>query len=78
MNDTKKPYQTVHAVTDIFDSTTGRKIDDKWVRIGVMFENRDGTYSILLEAQPLDWARCRLVTRHPKPRQDDVDAAENA
>lgn len=75
MNTEKKPYQIVNAVTEIFDNN-GRKVDARWVRIGVMFENRDGTHSILLEAQPLDWNRAKLVTTHPKPRERDVDEAD--
>lgn len=75
MTDTKKPYEIVYAVTDNFDDR-GRKVESKWVRIGAMFENRDGSHSIVLEAQPLDWARAKLVTRHPKPREEDLSAAD--
>lgn len=76
MNNEKKPYQIVNAVTDIFDN--GRKVDSKWVRIGAMFENRDGTYSILLEALPLDWTRVKLVTTYPKARERNIEEAEQA
>jgi hypothetical protein len=39
------------AVYTIIDGTEGRK--SRWVRIGVAFENRDGSWNIMLDALPV-------------------------
>lgn len=63
-------YENVYAVRDVLDPD-GRKVDTKWVRIGVMFENRDGTHTIKFEALPLDWTTTTIITRRPRPRDAD-------
>ena len=69
-----KDYEIVFAVTDIYDGN--RKVESKWVRIGVMFPAKGGKpgHSIKLEALPIDWTRTSLVTRPPKPREDEAEA----
>jgi len=37
-----------------------------WIRLGSAFENRDGSWTVLLNALPLDG---RLVIREPRPRE---------
>lgn len=70
MTTEKKPYQTVYAVTDIHE---GNRKDSRWVRIGVMFPNKDGGHSIVLEALPLDWNRTKLITQPAKAREGAAD-----
>jgi hypothetical protein len=42
-----------------------------WTRIGTAFENRDGSLTVVLDANPLDG---RIQLRRPLPAQDDAPA----
>jgi len=41
---------------------------DFWIRVGTAFENRDGSWSIVLDVLPTN---ARLIVRDPSERDDD-------
>jgi hypothetical protein len=43
---------------------------DFWLRIGTAFENRDGSWSIVLDALPTSG---KLIVREPREQQDTRD-----
>lgn len=53
------------AVYTVKERGEGRK--SFWCRIGTCFTNRDGSFSIVLDALPLDG---RLVVREEQPREE--------
>lgn len=72
MNNANANHYPVYSVVDTFDER-GRKIDSKWVRIGVMFPfEYQGSigHTIKFEARPLDWSKCSIVALPPKTRED--------
>lgn len=46
-----------------------------WTRVGVAFENRDGSYSLILSAFPVNG---RLQMRDPSPPREDGDDRKRA
>lgn len=66
---TARKYKHVWMVED---DETGAEKKSFWTKIGVAFENRDGSYSINLSAIPVNG---RLQMRDPKPKEDGVGAA---
>jgi hypothetical protein len=51
---------------------TGAEKKSFWTKVGVAFENKDGSYSINLSALPVNG---RLQMRDPKPREEAGAAA---
>jgi len=56
----------------IYESKTDARERSRWIRVGVAFENRDGSVNVLLDAVPLSG---RLQIRN---RPNDVTQLENA
>jgi hypothetical protein len=50
---TQKGKTTVKDVYAIYESHNDRKERARWVRVGVAFDNRDGSLNVLLDAIPL-------------------------
>ena len=56
----------------IYESKTDGRDRSRWIRVGVAFENRDGSVNVLLDAVPLSG---RLQIRN---RPNEVAQLENA
>lgn len=52
------------------DRGEGNDAKSFWTRIGVAFENRDGSYSLILAAIPVNG---RIQMRDPLPPREDGD-----
>lgn len=67
MSEFKPTYKHLWMVedTEIPDVDTGRN-KSFWTKIGVAFQNRDGSWSLELSAIPVNG---RLQMRDPKPRE---------
>lgn len=67
MSEYKPTYKHLWMVedTDLQDAETGRN-RSFWTKIGVAFQNRDGSWSLELSAIPVNG---RLQMRDPKPRE---------
>lgn len=63
MNDTKKTMKHLWMVEDV-PARGEREAKSFWTKIGVAFENRDGSYSLNLAAIPVNG---RLQMRDPAP-----------
>jgi hypothetical protein len=63
MNDTKKTMKHLWMVEDV-PARADREAKSFWTKIGVAFENRDGSYSLNLAAIPVSG---RLQMRDPAP-----------
>ena len=61
-----RPYKHLWMVEDRAEKN-GREARSFWTRVGVAFENRDGSWSLELSAIPVDG---RLQMRDPNPRGD--------
>jgi DNA relaxase NicK len=55
----------------IYDGKAEGKERSRWVRIGVAFENKDGSLNVLLDAVPLSG---RLQIRDRKESSDEKEA----
>ncbi len=75
MSEFKPTYKHLWMVEDseVQDPDTGRN-KSWWTKIGVAFQNRDGSWSLELSAIPVNG---RLQMRDPKPR-DAGDTAGNS
>jgi len=66
-NSGPKPIGDAYAIVEM-----GKDIKDKWIRIGPVWRNRDGSETIQMEATPIEWAspRCerRIQIRHREER----------
>jgi len=60
-----------HVYTIVEGGREGTKKDDYWVRIGVAFENRDGSINVKLNALPVNG------TLHIRDRKADEAGDEN-
>ena len=63
MNDVKKTMKHLWMVEDV-PARGDREAKSFWTKIGVAFENRDGSYSLNLAAIPVNG---RLQMRDPAP-----------
>lgn len=66
----KKTLKHLWMVEDVPANGT-REAKSFWTKVGVAFENRDGSWSIELSAIPVSG---RLQMRDPAPRRDGVAA----
>lgn len=53
------------------DRGEGNDAKSFWTRVGVAFENRDGSWSLIFAAYPVNG---RVQMRDPSPREDGDDA----
>ncbi len=67
MSEQKPTYKHLWMVedSDLQDTETGRN-RSFWTKIGVAFQNRDGSWSLELSAIPVNG---RLQMRDPKPKE---------
>ena len=68
MSDTKKTMKHLWMVEDI-PAKGDREARSYWTKIGVAFENKDGSYALHLAAIPVNG---RLQMRDPAPEQSVV------
>jgi len=61
----KEIHRVAYAVADL----EGK--DSRWTRIGVSFENKDGSETVLLDALP---ASGKIILQKPKPKEDTPSA----
>lgn len=66
----KKMMKHLWMVEDV-PASGSREAKSFWTKVGVAFENRDGSFSIELAAIPVNG---RLQMRDPAPRRDGVAA----
>lgn len=66
---TTKKYKHIWMIED---DESGADKKSFWTKVGVAFENKDGSYSINLSAIPVNG---RLQMRDPKPKEDAGVAA---
>ena len=64
MSDSKR-----REVWTVADRGEGRK--GFWLRIGTAFENKDGSWSLVLDALPVNG---KLIVRDERPREDQANA----
>lgn len=64
MNTAKSIHRVAYAVEDVEG-----KDDSRWTRIGVSFENKDGSETILLAALPISG---KLILQKPKEEDPSV------
>jgi hypothetical protein len=57
----------------IFESKTGGYERSRWVRVGVAFDNKDGSLNVLLDALPLS-GRLQIRGRSKEAPGEDGDA----
>lgn len=67
----KAKYKQLWMVEEASTDERG-KARSFWTKIGVAFENRDGSWSLELSALPVNG---RLQMRDPRPREDLATAA---
>jgi hypothetical protein len=58
-----RPYKEVYTIIP----AATREEKDRWVRIGVAFENNDGSINVFLDALPVNG---KLQIRDPKPKEE--------
>lgn len=61
-------------VFSIREYRIGNEMKKRWLKVGMAFENRDGSGNLLLEASPLPSRESGLVELHMRPplsRQDE-------
>ncbi len=61
MPDASKPYRVVWAITE-----TPEDRPDRWTRVGIAYENRDGSVTLRLDALPTSG---KLQVRDPRPEE---------
>lgn len=73
MSEFKPTYKHLWMVedTEIPDPETGRN-KSFWTKVGVAFQNRDGSWSLELSAIPVNG---RLQMRDPRPRENTESGA---
>jgi hypothetical protein len=62
----KRAFKQLWMVEDVA-SSAGREAKSFWTRVGIAFENRDGSWSLELSAIPVSG---RLQMRDPSPKRD--------
>jgi hypothetical protein len=63
----KKSIKHLWMIEDV-PATGAREAKSYWTRIGVAFENRDGSWTLEMSAIPMNG---RLHMRDPQPREKD-------
>lgn len=58
-----------HIVAAI-ERVTGNEKKTYWTRIGVAFENRDGSYNLRFDFIPVDLVTTTIQLRDPNPREE--------
>lgn len=56
------------------DRGEGDSAKSFWTRVGVAFQNRDGSYSLILSAFPVNG---RIQMRDPSPPREDGESERN-
>jgi hypothetical protein len=70
MSDNKKNMKHLWMVEDV-PATAQREAKSFWTKVGVAFENRDGSWSLELSAIPVSG---RLQMREPAPKREGIAA----
>ena len=65
-------HREVYAVTDLPEKE-GQQAKSRWTRIGVTFQNKDGSETVVLDALPING---RLVLREPREAKADAPDAK--
>ncbi|HUX77927.1 MAG TPA: hypothetical protein VMY40_14945 [Anaerolineae bacterium] len=75
-NTNERPQPIADAFAIIGDSN-----DAKWIKIGPVWENRDGSQTITIEVEPIAWrdptVERRVQIRKREPRNDRNDRGRN-
>jgi hypothetical protein len=61
----------------IYESRTAGRDRSRWVRVGVAFDNKDGSLNVLLDALPLS-GRLQIRNRPSDATADGGDASASA
>lgn len=59
-SDGPKPVADAYAIIDVGGGDNKR---DKWIRIGPVWENKDGSQTIVMESEPIEWQSPRCERR---------------
>ena len=72
-NEKKRPY----GVFLITEYTRDGETKAQWLRIGAAFQNRDGSFNLLLRALPLPDPKTGLTRLHMRPPKTDAPDEED-
>ena len=60
----------------IVGAVEGKDGKSHWTRIGVAFENKDGSFNLLFDYVPADLAKTTIQMRAFDPKKDDTELGE--